>query len=58
VPTLVIAGTHDIPTPPSDGRFLADHIEGVRYVELPAAHLSNIEAASAFTAALIDFLKA
>jgi 3-oxoadipate enol-lactonase len=58
VPTLVIAGTHDIPTPPTDGRFLADRIKGARYVELPAAHLSNIEAAPAFTSALIQFLKA
>ena len=51
-PTLVIAGTHDAATPPADGRFLADAIRGARYVELPAAHLSNIEAAPAFTAAL------
>ena len=56
MPTLVIAGTHDVPTPPIDGRFLADRINGARYVELPAAHLSNIEAAPAFTSALIDFL--
>jgi 3-oxoadipate enol-lactonase len=55
VPTLVIAGTHDIPTPPADARFLADRIKGARYVELPAAHLSNIEVAPAFTSALIDF---
>jgi len=55
-PTLVIAGTHDPATPPADGRFIADRIEGARYVELPAAHLSNIEAARDFTAALLDFL--
>jgi 3-oxoadipate enol-lactonase len=56
VPTLVIAGTHDIATPATDGRFLTDRIEGSRYVELDAAHLSNIEAAPAFTAALLAFL--
>src|SRR5437762_2495109 len=56
VPTLVIAGTHDVPTPPTDARFLADRIKGARYVELPAAHLSNIEAAPAFTSALTEFL--
>jgi 3-oxoadipate enol-lactonase len=56
VPTLVIAGTHDVPTPPTDARFLADRIKGARYVELPAAHLSNIEAEQAFTSALTDFL--
>ncbi|MEJ7668660.1 MAG: 3-oxoadipate enol-lactonase [Casimicrobiaceae bacterium] len=55
-PTLVIAGTHDPATPPADGRFIADHIAGARYVELPAAHLSNIEAGRDFTAALLNFL--
>jgi 3-oxoadipate enol-lactonase len=56
VPTLVIAGSHDLATPPADGRYLAERIQGARYVELPAAHLSNIEAAPAFTAALTEFL--
>jgi 3-oxoadipate enol-lactonase len=55
-PTLVVAGTHDLSTPPAEGRFLAGRIAGARYVELPAAHLSNIEAADAFTRALIGFL--
>jgi 3-oxoadipate enol-lactonase len=56
-PTLVIAGAHDLATPPADGRFLAERIQDARYVELPAAHLSNIEAAPAFTAALTEFLE-
>jgi 3-oxoadipate enol-lactonase len=56
-PTLVIAGTHDEATPPADGRFLATTIGDARYIELPAAHLSNIETAPAFTAALVDFLR-
>jgi 3-oxoadipate enol-lactonase len=56
VPTLVIAGTHDVATPPADGRFLAEKIKGARFVKLPAAHLSNIEAAPAFTRALTEFL--
>ena len=55
-PALVIAGSHDPVTSPEDGRFLADHIAGSRYVELQAAHLSNVEAASAFNAALLSFL--
>jgi 3-oxoadipate enol-lactonase len=55
-PTLVIAGSHDIATPTSEGRFLADRIEGAAYVELAAAHISNIEAAPAFTDALLAFL--
>jgi 3-oxoadipate enol-lactonase len=57
-PTLVIAGTHDAATPPADGRFVAEHIAGARYVELDAAHLSNIEAGARFTDALLSFLEA
>ena len=56
VPTFVISGTHDVATPPADGRFLADHIRGARYVELDAAHVSNIEAAERWNAALMQFL--
>jgi 3-oxoadipate enol-lactonase len=56
VPTLVIAGAHDAATPPTDGRYLAERIQGARYVELPAAHLSNIEAAEVFNSALLGFL--
>ncbi len=56
VPTLVIAGSHDMATPATEGRFLADRIEGAAYVELAAAHISNIEAAPAFTQALLTFL--
>jgi len=55
-PTLVIAGAKDPATPPADGRFIADKVPGARYVELDAAHLSNIEATQAFTAALLGFL--
>ena len=57
-PTLVIAGTGDLATPPADGRFLAESIAGAQYVELPAAHISNIEAAAAFTSQLDAFLNA
>jgi 3-oxoadipate enol-lactonase len=55
-PTLIIAGTHDPVTTPGDGRQIADRIPGARYVELDAAHLSNIEAASAFNMAVGRFL--
>jgi len=55
-PTLVIAGTHDLATPPAEGRLVADRIPDARYVELPAAHLSNIEATPGFNAALTSFL--
>jgi 3-oxoadipate enol-lactonase len=56
VPTLVVAGTHDIVTPPEECRQLAAGIGGARYVELDAAHLSNVEAAEEFTSAVMDFL--
>ena len=55
-PTLVIAGTEDFATPAEDGRFVAEHVPNAHYVELPAAHLSNVQAASAFTQALMQFL--
>ncbi|HEY6003172.1 MAG TPA: 3-oxoadipate enol-lactonase [Anaeromyxobacter sp.] len=55
-PVLVVAGSADPATPPADGRFLAQAIPGARYVELPAAHLSNVEAAEPFTRAVTRFL--
>jgi 3-oxoadipate enol-lactonase len=54
--TLVIAGNLDPATPPAMGRTIADAIDGARFVELLAAHLSNIEAPDAFNAAVLDFL--
>ncbi len=58
VPTLVVSGTHDPVTTPADGHFLADNIPGAKYVELPAAHLSNIEAHSDFNREVLTFLRA
>jgi 3-oxoadipate enol-lactonase len=55
-PTLVISGAYDPATPPAQGRMLASMIRGARYLELDASHLSNIEAAPQFTAALREFL--
>jgi 3-oxoadipate enol-lactonase len=55
-PTLVIAGTHDVATPTADGRRMVEVIPGARYVELDAAHISNVEVPGAFTAAVLDFL--
>ncbi len=55
-PTLVISGTHDISTPPSEAEFLAAHIPGAQLVELDAAHISNIEASAAFTETVLRFL--
>jgi len=55
-PTLVIAGAEDNVTTPDDARFIVDEVRNARYVELQAAHLSNIQAASEFTHALVQFL--
>ncbi|HUC54526.1 MAG TPA: 3-oxoadipate enol-lactonase [Candidatus Cybelea sp.] len=55
-PALVISGAHDPATPPEDGRFLAQKILGARYVELHAAHLSNIEDQTRFNSELAAFL--
>ena len=56
LPVLVIAGTHDLSTTAEQGRELAGYIEGSRYVELDAAHLSNIEKRDDYTRAVLDFL--
>ena len=55
-PTLVVTGTQDVATPPAGGVWLAGTIPGARHMELDAAHLSNVECAAAFTAAVLAFL--
>jgi len=56
VPVLVISATHDPAAPPSDGRFLADHIPGARYLELNASHISVMEEPQRFTNEVLAFL--
>lgn len=56
VPTLVIAGAHDPVTTVADGAWLCERIAGTRMDALAASHLSNIEAADAFTGSLRRFL--
>ena len=57
-PVLVVTGTHDLSTPPALGEFVRTRIEGARLVELPAAHISNVEQAAGFNRALRDFFSA
>jgi 3-oxoadipate enol-lactonase/4-carboxymuconolactone decarboxylase len=58
VPTLVISGDRDVSTPwKGNGEILVQGISGARAVHLSAAHLSNIEAPKAFSAALFAFLQ-
>ena len=55
VPTLLISGAHDPATPPADAALLNAAIACSRIVSLEAAHLSNIEQADGFTAAVMAF---
>jgi 3-oxoadipate enol-lactonase len=58
VPALVVSGTHDPGAPPADGHFLQKSISGAIYAEVPASHISNIEARSDFNQAVLSFLRA
>lgn len=58
VPTLIVSGIHDPATTPADGRFLAEQLPDARLVEVPAAHISNIEAQASFNREVLSFLLA
>lgn len=57
-PALVISGAHDPAIPLEHGQLIAQRVRGARLTELDASHLSNVEAAHAFTAAVLEFLTA
>jgi len=57
-PVLVIVGARDPATPPAMGGLIASSIPGARLIDLEAAHLSAIEAETAFTRAVASFLSA
>jgi 3-oxoadipate enol-lactonase len=57
-PTLLVASTGDVATPPEGLHFLRDRINGAQLVTFDSGHLSNVECAEEFTAAVLDFLKA
>jgi pimeloyl-ACP methyl ester carboxylesterase len=57
VPTLVIVGEDDAITPPAMADTLQTGIKGSTLVPIPGAgHLSNLENAASFNAALMEFL--
>jgi 3-oxoadipate enol-lactonase len=56
--TLVIGGSKDPATPPAEAELIASSIADAKLVMLEAAHMSNIERAAEFTAALLEFLAA
>jgi len=57
VPTLVVVGEDDPGTPVAAARIIHERIAGSELVILPSAyHLSNLEQAEAFNAAVLAFL--
>jgi 3-oxoadipate enol-lactonase len=56
VPVLVIAGEYDPVTTMDDGLWLSRTMPDAELAVIPASHISNIEAAPAFTALLERFL--
>jgi 3-oxoadipate enol-lactonase len=56
VSCLVLAGTHDSSATVHDAQFLTQHIPGAKYIEVAAAHLSNIEATQDFNRHVLQFL--
>ncbi|MDO9403515.1 MAG: alpha/beta fold hydrolase [Polaromonas sp.] len=55
-PTLVIAGSSDLATPPAQSLALVSQIPHSRYLELDASHLAHLGQPSAFNNAVADFL--
>lgn len=56
LPVLIIAGTQDPVTTVADAQFMQQQITDAQLVEISASHISNIEQADAFNAALDAFL--
>lgn len=56
-PTLIVCGSADPVTTVADGHFMAERIAGAQLLELPAAHLSNVEAGEAFSQPVLAFLR-
>ena len=56
-PTLVIAGDQDVVCTTADAQFLQSQIPHSQQQTLPAAHLSNVEAAEQFNQFLRSFLQ-
>ena len=59
VPTLIVVGSEDSITPPSDAEGMNAKIEGSRLVVIEGAgHVSNVERPEEFNRALVEFLRA
>jgi 3-oxoadipate enol-lactonase len=57
LPTCIVSGEQDPVTTLEDAKFLQARIAGSTLVALPAAHISNVEAAGQFNATVIEFLR-
>ncbi len=57
IPVLMVCGRQDAVTRLTHGRFIQAHIAGAQLLELPAAHLSNVEAAGQFNRDVLAFLQ-
>jgi len=58
VPTLFIAGSHDLGAPAAAMQDMHNRVSGSGYVELDAAHVSSLERPAEFNQAVSDFLHA
>ncbi len=59
VPTLIVVGEEDVPTPPKDARLMHQKIAGSRVeVIAQAGHLTNLERPAAFNHLLTEFIGA
>lgn len=57
VPSLILVGSADVLTPPSEAQAMHQAIPGSRLIELAdAGHLANLEAADAFSSAIEQFI--
>jgi len=57
VPTLIVTGKHDAAATPAESQLLASYIRHSQYLELPASHISPVEASDLFTDALSAFIE-
>lgn len=58
LPLLLVCGSQDAVTTVADGQFIRERVAGAELLELPAAHLSNVEAGDAFSQPVLAFLHA
>ena len=59
VPTLIVVGEEDVPTPPKESRAMAAAIPGSRLEIIEGAgHLANLERPAAFNHVLTEFVGA